>query len=313
MKINVKEIAVNLENILKSNFEIYTKKFLDNYKKLNMEKTDRNPYVVFFRVGDDPASIVYMKAKDDYIKRIAPNIDVENIVLKSPSELPSKIMEKNDDLLCLGMLIQSPLPKSPENQGFNFYVEMIDPNKDLDRFHSYWVAKNTRTGEVKNEIDIEALPCTPRGIISLMKKIMNNGDLKGKSILIIGRSDIVTKPLVNACINSGMFVTNVSSTTPLETIENIMPNYDVVVSAIGVSKLINVKTKNFKNKTLLIDVGISRDENNKLSGDFNIDNMDDENVLFTPVPNGVGILTKLMLTSQICSNLIKYTSEIEVK
>lgn len=274
--------------------------------------------IVFIRVGDDPASISYMKSKSKQLKEAG--LDVQDLILEDKgsmanwAKLKSTVEDLNKDSSVLGMLIQSPVPGLYQYD-YKSLIDSINFDKDLDAFGGKSVEAQYKSSNAKNEIDIEAYPCTPLGILYYLDK--NRYSLAGKKVAIIGRSDIVGKPLSLAMINSGAIVTVYNSTMKTEDINNELctHGYNVIISAIGRPELIEIqrhfkKTKAIDKLDYVFDVGINRVEDPnfekgyKLVGDieyirhpFDIysNGLTDARFKYTPVPGGVGLLTRLGL------------------
>lgn len=226
--------------------------------------------LVIIQVNDDPASNAYVKGKLKDTSEVG--IDSELIKFNSISqnELLGIIDKLNNDENVTGIIVQLPLPKDIDPKIISL---RIDPRKDVDGFHPL----------------SKFLPATPRGIINYLED--NNFKFTGKNALVIGRSDIVGRPIANLLLNKDMNVTILHSKTNLNDMKSFIKNMDLVVVSIGKTHFIDERFI-FKKDAVVIDVGISRDENNKLQGDV-IETLD---VYFkSPVPGGVGLLTRLAL------------------
>lgn len=274
--------------------------------------------IVFIRVGDDPASISYMKSKSKQLKEAG--LEVQDLILEDKGSMNNWIKLKttietlNSDNSVLGILIQSPVPGMYQHDYKNL-IDMIDFRKDLDAFGLESVGDQYKSSNIKNEIDIHAYPCTPLGILYYLDK--NKYSLAGKKVAIIGRSDIVGKPLSLAMINSGAIVTVYNSNMKIDNINNELAShgYNVIISAIGRPELIEIQ-RHFKKRgsidklDYVFDVGINRVEDHnsekgyKLVGDimytkhpFDLysDGLLNTKFKYTPVPGGVGLLTRLGL------------------
>ena len=174
----------------------------------------------------------------------------------------------NDDDIS-GIILQLPIPKKFDVQRLQ---KAIAPEKDVDGFLS----------------ESEFIPCTPKGIIDYLK--YNNIDFLGKECVVIGRSEIVGRPLVNLLISEGATVISCNSKTP--DIKKFTQNADIIISAIGKSNYFDESY--FGNDQVIVDVGINRDKNGKLCGDI-VESVKQNALLATPVPGGVGLLTRLAL------------------
>lgn len=233
--------------------------------------------LVIITVGDDPASKVYVKGKIkdcEYCGIPVEHIQIDDI-LSAGMILPIIIQTHNDNPETAGIILQLPLP---EHLNPMDYCRMIDPAKDVDGLGS----------------DKYFKPCTPRGVVHLMKKEL--GDLTGKDVLIIGRSNLVGKPLAKMLTDEDCTVTLAHSKTEL--IQRYMMNSDVVISAVGKPKEFSLRC--CRNADMVIDVGINREENGHLCGDFAYF----EETMWcrlkvTPVPKGVGLMTRAMLMKNV--------------
>ena len=232
------------------------------------------------QIGDNPASNSYIKGKQKDVEEMGFKFELvkldENV---SFEELIDVIENKNKDSSVTGIVLQLPLPKNFDETDIEFLQASIDETKDVDGFRKGSYFK----------------PCTPRGIVDFLDEHLV-GDFKSKTITVIGRSKIVGKPLCEMLIEKGATVISCNSKT--KDIKQYTKNSDIVISAIGVP---NFFTKDYFNKdSVIIDVGINRDENGRLCGDVSQEAKD--LVRFaTPVPGGVGLLTRLALID----NLIK--------
>ena len=241
------------------------------------------PGLAVILVGEDPASQVYVRNKE----RAANNIGMYSVVYRLPettseADLITKIEELNHDDKVHGILVQLPLPKHINE---DLVLDTIDPAKDVDGFHpmnlgNLFACKPTM------------IPCTPAGIMELIK--LSVLDLAGKNAVIIGRSNIVGKPMAHLLLQANATVTICHSKT--KDLPKVAKQADVLVVAIGRA---NFVTADFvKEGAVVIDVGINRDENNKLTGDVKFDEVAPLTSYITPVPGGVGPMTITMLMRQ---------------
>ena len=249
----------------------YAQEILDEVKSVpNKGK------LVIITVGDDSASKVYVKGKMKDCEYCG--IPVEHLKLDGDCtavELALTINECNKKPGVVGIILQLPLPE--HLRGINF-CGIIDPDKDVDGLGS----------------DRYFKPCTPKGIVHLLKKEL--GDLSGKNVLIIGRSDLVGKPLAKMLTDEDCTVTLAHSKT--KDLPAYMSSADVVVSAVGKAKIFDLG--NCWCAELVVDVGINRDEYGHLCGDFfGFDEFDSIFMNVTPVPKGVGLLTRAMLMKNV--------------
>ena len=241
------------------------------------------PGLAVILVGEDPASQVYVRNKE----RAANNIGMYSVVYRLPettseADLIAKIEELNHDDKVHGILVQLPLPKHINE---DLVLDTIDPAKDVDGFHPMNLG-NLFAGKPT------MIPCTPAGIMELIK--LSDLDLAGKNAVIIGRSNIVGKPMAHLLLQANATVTICHSKT--KDLPKVAKQADVLVVAIGRA---NFVTADFvKEGAVVIDVGINRDENNKLTGDVKFDEVAPLTSYITPVPGGVGPMTITMLMRQ---------------
>lgn len=241
------------------------------------------PGLAVILVGEDPASQVYVRNKE----RAANNIGIYSVVYRLPettseADLITKIEELNHDDKVHGILVQLPLPKHINE---DLVLDTIDPAKDVDGFHPMNLG-NLFAGKPT------MIPCTPAGIMELIK--LSGLDLAGKNAVIIGRSNIVGKPMAHLLLQANATVTICHSKT--KDLPKVAKQADVLVVAIGRA---NFVTADFvKEGAVVIDVGINRDENNKLTGDVKFDEVAPLTSYITPVPGGVGPMTITMLMRQ---------------
>lgn len=248
------------------------------------------PKLAVIMVGDNSASKVYVKNKSKACEEIG--IKYEEHLLSEnikQEELIDLIKKLNQDESVNGILLQSPIPGHLNiNQAF----KAISYRKDVDGFTPSSVGKLS-IGEDT------FISCTPYGIIKMFEEY--DIDLTGKDVVIVGRSNIVGKPLIQVCLNKNATVTVCHSKTI--NLEQHTKRADVLISAIGKAKFI---TKDMvKKDAVVIDVGINRDKNGKLVGDVDFDNVEKIASYITPVPGGVGPMTIAMLMN----NVIKAAKE----
>lgn len=231
-------------------------------------------------VGDDSASQVYVRNK---IKACA-DTGIRSLEFRMPAEttqqqLLTKIAELNADESVDGILVQLPLPKQINADAV---ISAIDPAKDVDGFH---VANAGALVTGKQGF----VPCTPFGVMRLIEKSGVNP--RGKSAVIVGRSNIVGKPMALLLLAADATVTVAHSCTP--DLSAVTRNADILVAAVGRAKLI--KADMVKTGAVVIDVGMNRDENGKLCGDVDFAEVKEIAGSITPVPGGVGPMTIAML------------------
>ena len=248
------------------------------------------PKLAVIMVGDNPASKVYVKNKSKACEEVG--IEYEEFLLdesttqKELIELINKLNERKD---VTGILLQSPIPNHLDiNEAFR----TISPDKDVDGFHPVNVGKLTLGQDT-------FVSCTPYGVIKMFEEY--NIDLEGKNLVIIGRSNIVGKPLIQCCLNKNATVTVCHSRT--KDIAEHTKRADIVIVAIGKAKFL--KADMVKDGAVIIDVGINRGEDGKLCGDVDFENVSKKASYITPVPGGVGPMTIAMLMN----NVIKAAKE----
>lgn len=238
------------------------------------------PCLAVIQVGNDPASCVYVNNK----KKACAYIGIESLSYEldeqiSQEELLAIIDELNHNELVNGILVQLPLPKHIDE---NTVIHAITSEKDVDGFHPETVG-NMCIGS--NGF----LPCTPAGVIQLLKR--SNIDIEGKECVVIGRSNIVGKPMAMLLLRENGTVTITHSRT--KDLKEITKRADILVAAIGKPKFVTAEY--VKEGAVVIDVGIHRNENNKLCGDVDFDDVIGKVSAITPVPGGVGPMTIAML------------------
>lgn len=232
------------------------------------------------QVGEDPASSVYVRNK----KRACEYIGIESVAYEIPEtttqdELLAIIDDCNKNPKINGILVQLPLPDHIDE---DTVIKAIAPEKDVDGFHPQSVGAVT-IGEPG------FLPCTPAGIIQLLKR--SGVEIEGKECVIIGRSNIVGKPMALLLLRENGTVTICHSRT--KNLKEVAKRADILVAALGRPKFIDESY--VKEGAVVIDVGIHRDANNKLCGDVDFDRVAPHTSAITPVPGGVGPMTIAML------------------
>ena len=260
------------------------KKFLDELK-VQVEKLSTKPSLAVIIVGENPASKIYVKNKVKTARELGFNSILKELKEETTKEeLLSVIEELNSDKNINGILLQLPLPKHLSEEDF---LDKILSFKDVDGFSSYNAGKLFK-GEVPY-----AIPCTPKGIISLLKE--EKIELEGKTALVIGRSNIVGKPIGALLLKENATVIQAHSKT--KNLSELIKSADIIVSATGRQN--TVKGEDIKEGAVIIDVGIIRDENGKLRGDVDFDSCLNKASYITPVPGGVGPMTiaNLMLNT----------------
>ncbi|SCW26607.1 methylenetetrahydrofolate dehydrogenase (NADP+) / methenyltetrahydrofolate cyclohydrolase [Lachnospiraceae bacterium C10] len=239
-------------------------------------------------VGEDPASQVYVRNK----KRACEYVGIKSLSFELPAETTQEelllLVEKlNHDPAVNGILVQLPLPSHIDEDAV---IKAIDPNKDVDGFHPMSVGALSigQKGYVS---------CTPAGIIELMKR--SGIEMDGKHCVIVGRSNIVGKPMAMLMLRENATVTVTHSHT--KNLKEITKQADILIVAIGRAKFITADY--VKDQAVVIDVGMDHDENGKLCGDVDFDSVQKVAGAITPVPGGVGPMTIAMLMKNCLTSL----------
>lgn len=245
------------------------------YKKQGVEIT-----LAVVKVGNDPASAVYVRNKEKACEYVG--ITSRTLALPEETteeELLKVVNDLNEDKAVNGILVQLPLPKHIDESKV---LLAIDSNKDVDGFHPVNVGKMVIGEET-------FLPCTPAGIIEMLKR--TDVEISGKECVVIGRSNIVGKPMSMLMLKENATVTIAHSRT--KDLKEVTKRADILVAAIGKAKFFTADY--VKEGAVIIDVGMDRDENGKLCGDVDFDSVSQVASAITPVPGGVGPMTVTML------------------
>ena len=253
--------------------------------KEKIDTYEKKPTLVVILVGENPASQIYVNNK----KKTAEKIGINSIVINYPEntteqELLNKIDELNKDNKVTAILVQLPLPKHISKENI---INAIDPKKDVDGFTPY------NFGKLFSGEKPYVYPCTPKGILLLLKEY--NIQISGKHVVIIGRSNIVGKPLSQMMLNENATVTVCHSHT--ENLPEITKTADVIISAVG--KNIIEGEKMLKSGCVVVDVGIFKDSTGRTRGDVDFESASKIASYISPVPGGVGpmTITSLMLNT----------------
>lgn len=259
----------------------------------DLKKSGIQPKLAVVLIGNDKPSQIYVKNKSKACEEIG--IIFKEYLLDEKieqKELINLIDKLNKDTTVHGILLQSPIPNHLDiNEAFR----KISPEKDVDGFNPINVGKLVLNQDT-------FVSCTPFGIMRMFEAY--NIDLTGKNVTIIGRSNIVGKPLIQCCLNKNATVTVCHSKT--KDLKEHTKKADILIVAIGKSKFITEDM--VKNGVVVIDVGINRDENGKLTGDVDFENIEKKASFITPVPGGVGPMTIAMLMN----NVLKATENIRI-
>lgn len=242
-----------------------------------------SPKLAVILIGDDPASQIYVRNK----RRMAKKIGIETSDLRLPvatseEKLLQIIAELNNDVTVHGILVQLPLPPQINEETI---IQAIDPLKDVDGFHPFNMGKLFMGAPY-------AIPCTPNGIMQLLAEYRI--PLAGKKVVIVGRSNIVGRPLAALMINHNATVTVAHSYT--KNLFELTRRADILVAAVGKAELFSQTA--IKSGAVVIDVGINRNAAGKLVGDVDQIKVADIASYLTPVPGGVGPMTIAMLMKQ---------------
>jgi methylenetetrahydrofolate dehydrogenase (NADP+)/methenyltetrahydrofolate cyclohydrolase len=273
--ISGKEIAQDLRNKLKQE--------ISNLKN----KTGSVPGLAVVQVGNVAASSVYVKAKTKSAKEVGIEVIDHHLPEETTeAELLKIVGNLNNQNNVNGILVQLPLPKHINEQ---LVLDSIHPDKDADGFHPLNVGKLSIASHNDENL---LIPCTPYGCLIMLKGL--GVDLSGKNAIVIGRSNIVGKPMAQLLLKESCTVTIAHSRT--KNIEDMCKNADIVVAAVGRPKM--VKGNWIKKGAVVIDVGINRisievegEVKNKLVGDVDFDEASKNASAITPVPGGVGPMT----------------------
>jgi len=277
--INGKEIAQTIKDEMK-----------EEVKRL--KEAGKSCCLAVIQVGNDPASSVYVANK----KKACEYIGIDSLSYELPEETTEaqvlELIDKlNDDVAVHGILCQLPLPRHINEKTI---LNRISPKKDVDGFHP----QNVGALVVG---DFGFVSCTPAGIIELLKR--SNVKMEGKHCVVIGRSNIVGKPMALLMLRENATVTICHSKT--RNLKEICKQADILIVAVG--KPLFVTKEYVKEGAVVIDVGIHRDENNKLCGDVDFNDVESLVSAITPVPGGVGPMTICMLMKN-CLEAMKYYS-----
>ena len=275
--INGKEVSQKIKDELKSQTE-------------DLLSQGIVPCLAVIIVGNDPASRVYVNNKKKACEYIGfKSLEYALSENTSENELLELISSLNNNDEIDGILCQLPLPKHINEKNV---IDSILPEKDVDAFHPQNVGR-IMIG------DYHVLPCTPAGVMELIKS--ENIPLEGKNAVVLGRSNIVGKPMAMLLLQSNATVTVCHSKT--QNLKEICKTADVLVSAIGKAKFVTEDM--IKQGAVVIDVGINRDESGKLCGDVDFENVSKKASFITPVPGGCGPMTISMLMKNTYNAAVK--------
>ena len=279
--INGKELAKKIRLDLKSEVD-------------KLKNNGINPKLAVIMVGDDKASKVYVKNKSRACEEIG--IEYEEFLMEentSMDQLLNLIENLNNRKDIHGILLQSPVP---EHLDINQAFKKIDYRKDVDGFNPINVGKLSIGEDC-------FISCTPFGVVKMLEEY--NIEVQGKNVVIIGRSNIVGKPLIQCMLKKNGTVTVCHSKT--KDIKEITSKADILIAALGKAKFVTQDM--VKDGAVIIDVGINRNEEGKLVGDVDFENVEKKASYITPVPGGVGPMTIAMLMT----NVVKAAKNMNIR
>ncbi|MCS6132596.1 bifunctional methylenetetrahydrofolate dehydrogenase/methenyltetrahydrofolate cyclohydrolase [Clostridium botulinum] len=276
--INGKEVALKIKEEIKT--------FVEERKNNKL----RIPKIASILVGNDGGSIYYMSSQEKVANSLG--VDFFKIILEenvTDDDVINEIHKLNDDVNVQGIMLQLPLPKHLNEKKI---IKEISVKKDIDclTFESQGKLYMGEKG---------FLPCTPNSVVTLIKSL--NVDITGKEVVVLGRSNIVGKPVAQLLLNENATVTICHSKT--KNLKEVCSKADILVVAIGKPKFIDEEY--IKENAIVIDVGTSSFEG-KITGDVNFDKVIDKASFLTPVPGGVGALTTTLLIKNSCEALKEY-------
>ena len=262
--------------------------------KAEIELLGIKPCLAVVIVGDDPASKTYVRNKE----KVCEEVGIESKTIRLPeyatqSDLEVIVHQLNRHSRVHGILVQLPLPKHLNEQKV---IDLIAPHKDVDGLTI------TNQGLLAlGRLDEAIIPCTPAGVLRIFDEI--EYDLEGKEVTIVGRSNLFGKPMAQLCLSRNATVRMCHSKTAH--VSYHMSESDVAIVAIGKPKMFD--STDFRSTDIVIDVGINRDENGKLCGDVDTQDVLEEKELIqiTPVPRGVGVLTTAILAKNVLKCFLK--------
>ena len=279
--INGKEISTKTKNMIKAEIE-------------EIRKTGKRvPKLAVILVGDNQASQVYVRNKEKACAYVGmESLRINRVANFSEEDLLKLIDELNHDESVDGILVQLPLPKTIDEEKV---LKAIAPEKDVDGFHPANIAKLFLNEE-------GFIPCTPYGMMVMLEEI--GYDLDGKEVVVVGRSNIVGKPVALLALHHNATVTIAHSHT--KNLQEVTSRADVLIAAIGKAKFFTADY--VKEGAVVLDVGMNRDEDGKLCGDVDFDDVKEKVSAITPVPGGVGPMTIAMLMK---NTLLSYKRRVQ--
>ena len=267
---------------------------IKNEIKAQVDQLKTKPCLAVVVVGENPASQIYVRNKKLACKKVGiKSVSHELKEDVQEQKLIQLINKLNSDKEIHGILVQLPLPAHIDE---NKIINAINPEKDVDGFHPLNIGKMILGLKT-------LLPCTSSGIIEMLKR--SSVQIEGKHAVIVGRSNIVGKPVAQLLLNENATITICHSKT--KKLKEITRQADILVAALGKANFI--KKDMIKDKVIVIDVGINRLENNKIYGDVDFENVKNKVSLITPVPGGVGPMTIAMLLKNTLEAYLKFLNK----
>ncbi|MBM7569707.1 bifunctional methylenetetrahydrofolate dehydrogenase/methenyltetrahydrofolate cyclohydrolase FolD [Aquibacillus albus] len=265
-----------------------------NEMKEEVDKLKENgivPGLTVILIGSDPASQSYVKGK----QKASDKVGIHSDLIELPSDTTEQalldlIHQLNNDEKVHGILVQLPLPKHIREQ---VVIETIDPSKDVDGFHPINIGRMIAGKDT-------FFPCTPYGIIQMLKS--KNIEIEGKNAVVVGRSNIVGKPVGQLLLNENATVTYCHSRT--KNMQAYTKSADILIVAVGRAHFLS--GDDIKEGSVVIDVGVNRLETGKLTGDVDFESAKEKAAYITPVPKGVGPMTITMLLHNTIKSAKKY-------
>lgn len=274
-----------METVLISGNKLKEKKLIELKQRVEaLAKKNIKPHLVVVQVGADPASTIYINHKE----KTALSLGMQFTRASLPGDISYEDLKKevdkyNNDSNVDGIIVQFPLPKHLDG---HIVTTLVVPHKDADGLHPYNQGIN-----FSKENEWAPTPCTPTGVMQMFKEY--NIPLSGKNAVVIGRSNIVGRPMSYMLTHENATVSTLHSRTEKETFKRLIKNADVIVTATGVADMFTPDM--IKEGATIIDVGIIRDENNKIRGDIAYKDFMGKAGYITPVPGGVGPMTVTLL------------------
>lgn len=255
-------------------------KRVETLKEKNLE-----PCLAIVRLGADPSDLSYERGIIKNAEKLGIKAVVKEEDISLETEALVKIIEElnNDDDIS-GILVFRPLPKQIDEEVIR---NAISPQKDVDSMSPLNLAK-VFEGDMTG-----FAPCTPKAAMEIL--LNNNVDLEGKNVVVINRSLVVGKPLAMMLLEKNATVTICHSRT--KDLDKITKEADIVMTALGKAKFLDEKY--FNEKSIIVDIGVSMDEEGKMSGDADFENLQDKVAMITPVPGGVGSVTNTILLNHV--------------